>query len=189
MEHFDALTVAAAEFERRLRAVRDDQWDVPTPCEDWTVRELVRHVVGGNRMSVALLDGASRDEALGLLAGVDLGDDPVATFVAAAQAQLEAFRADGALERTCHHPAGDMPAAQIIGFRIGDLTLHAWDLARAIGADESLDADLVQEVWDGLQPLAPIIGQIGMFGDGPSGDVPEDAPLQVRMLDLVGRRP
>jgi hypothetical protein len=28
-----------------------------------------------------------------------------------------------------------------------------------------------------------------MFGDGPSGTVSADAPLQLRVLDLSGRRP
>jgi hypothetical protein len=34
-----------------------------------------------------------------------------------------------------------------------------------------------------------VIGQIGVFGDGPSGDVGEESELQLRLLDLTGRRP
>jgi hypothetical protein len=43
--------------------------------------------------------------------------------------------------------------------------------------------------WEGLQPMVPFIGEIGAFGTGPSGTVAEDAPLQLRLLDLTGRRP
>jgi hypothetical protein len=80
----------------------------------------------------------------------------------------------------------DMPGAQL--FRIGGLTLHAWDLARA-SADENLDSELVEAVWAQLSPLAPFIAETGVFGVGPSGEVGEGAPLQVRLLDLSGRRP
>jgi len=48
-----------------------------------------------------------------------------------------AFGASDATERIVHHPAMDMPGAQLLGFRIGGLTLHAWDLARASGGDET----------------------------------------------------
>ena len=189
MDQIDALVTATAELRRRLVEVGDDAWDAATPCEGWTVRSLVEHLVGGNHMAADLLHGGSREEAIAALDGISLGDDPVAAFDASAQAQLDAFREDGALERTCAHPAGDFSGAQVLGFRIGDLTTHAWDLARAIGADEALDPGLVEVVWEGFQPMAPFIGQIGLFGSGPSGDVGEDAPLQQRLLDLTGRRP
>ena len=84
---------------------------------------------------------------------------------------------------------GDLPGSAVLGFRIGDLTLHAWDLATAVGGTEELPEALVEKVWADLEPLSDNIATIGIFGDGPSGDVPEDAPLQTRLLDLVGRRP
>jgi len=83
----------------------------------------------------------------------------------------------------------DMPGAQLLGFRIGDLALHTWDLARAIGGDEELDEGLTANVWETLEPMAPFIGEIGVFGTGPSGTVGSDAPLQTRLLGVTGRRP
>ena len=88
-----------------------------------------------------------------------------------------------------HPNIGDITAAQLFGFRIADLTLHAWDLARAIGANERLDDELVELVYAGMQPLTPFIAQTGMFGSGPSGEHADDVPTQTRMLDLSGRRP
>ena len=189
MDNFESLTRATAEFEHRLRAVGPDQWDLPTPCTGWDVRGLVNHVAAGNRMAVRLLDGCSREEAMATIASDVLGADPVDTAVAEAAAQAAAFGEPVALERVCHHPMADIPGAMLIGFRVGDLTLHAWDLARATGGEEALDADLVAEVWAAMEPMGPFIAETGDFGDGPSGDVDEDAPLQTRMLDLAGRRP
>jgi len=185
----DLLEQATAAFAGRLAAVTSDQWDQPSSCDGWTVRDLVGHVLGGNAMTVALLHGASADEAMVFLAGLPVDDDAIAQFAANAAAQLDAFRADGASERICHHPMGDMPGAQVAGFRIGDLTLHTWDLAHSTGGDETLPAPLVERVWADLQPMAPMIGSIGLFGDGPTGTVADDAPLQTRLLDLAGRRP
>jgi uncharacterized protein (TIGR03086 family) len=188
MDEFELLDRGGVQFARVLGAVTTQDWASPTPCEGWTVRDLVVHVVGGTVTSVALLDGASRDEAFALRQTDVLGDEPLEAF-RTAQAQLsERFRkAD--LEMIVHHMVGDIPAAMLLGFRIGDLTLHSWDLARAVQADETLDPVLVQAAWDALAPMGETIGQTGVFGAGPSGAVGEDAPLQTRLLDLTGRRP
>jgi len=62
-------------------------------------------------------------------------------------------------------------------------------LARAIGADETLSPGLVGALWDAFAPIADFIKLAGVYGEGPSGDVPDDAPLQLRLLDVSGRRP
>jgi uncharacterized protein (TIGR03086 family) len=190
MEPLDTLALARSEFARRLRLVTDDDWQRPTPCDDWTVRDLVIHVVGGDRMSAALVHGASREEATEIRKTVDLGDDAVAAFDAEADKVAAAFAEPGAFERTLTHPSGMfMNCRQLLGFRIGDYALHAWDLARAIGADEKLDDALVQEVWDSMSPMGPMIANSGVFGSGPTGQLGDDTPLQDRLLDLTGRRP
>ena len=116
-------------------------------------------------------------------------DDALAEFARAADAQEAAFRAPGAFDRTCHHPIGDVPGAQLARFRIGDMTLHAWDVARATGGDETLDAELVADVYESMLPMTPFIGTVGVFGTGPSGTLDDAAPTQQRLLDLSGRRP
>lgn len=189
MDELTALHAATESFDAVIAQVRPDQWDAPTPCEGWSVSDLVSHVVGGNAMSVAMLGGATREETTPYLAGLPLGDDPVATYRAGAAAQLAAFEEDGALERTVAHPMMDMPGSQAIEFRVGDLTLHTWDLARAIGADETLNPALVEVVYERMAPMADVLSQIGIFGEGQSGTVDEQAALQTKLLDLAGRRP
>jgi uncharacterized protein (TIGR03086 family) len=185
----DALSRASDEFRAVVAQVGDDQWDATTPCAGWTVRDLVGHVVSGSEMAARLADGASRNEAIAAL-GIDrLGDDPITAVDRALRAQLVAFERPDVGVHVFHHPAGDMPGSQVLDFRIGDLLVHQWDLARAIGIDESLDPAVVQLVWDGIQPMLPMMSSVGVFGDGPSGTVADDAPLQLRLLDAMGRRP
>jgi len=192
MDALQMLGCARDEFGRRLRAASFDL-ACATPCEDWDVRDLVQHVIAGNRMAVVMLAGDSRDDVDAARRAItsrdQLGADPVGAFVESADAQAAAFARPGALETTCHHYVGDIPGTQLLGFRIADLTLHAWDLARAIGDDETLDDDLVAWVYEAMAPLAPTISQTGLFGDGPSATPPNDVPLQARLLDLTGRRP
>lgn len=190
MEPYAQLDAAGGEFAKRLRAVRPDQWSVATPCGKWDVRALVSHVVAGNRMAAILARGGSRDEALAPFGDADvLGSNPVEAFNGSFRVMVDTFKKPGALDRVVHHPAGDIPGQLLFGFRVGDNALHAWDLARAIGADESLHEGLVADLWAQLSPMKDMIAGTGMFGAGPSGEVGDDAPLQARLLDLTGRRP
>ena len=50
---------AVEEFGARVKAVADDQWELPTPCSDWNVRQLVNHLVYENRWTVPLMGGST----------------------------------------------------------------------------------------------------------------------------------
>lgn len=183
------LGSAADRFRTLVSSVGDDQWDLATPCDGWTVRQLVGHVASGSQMARLLADGGSREDAIATLSVDQLGDDPLAAIDVALTRQQEAFDRADIGDHIFHHPAGDMPGTQVIKFRLGDLLVHTWDLARAIGASEELDPALVEEVWAGIEPMIPMMAASGVFGQGPSGDVADDAPLQLRLLDAMGRRP
>ena len=64
---------------------------------------------------------------------------------------------------------------------------RVYDIARFIGADTTMPADLVQGLWDVLSPQAEEWRKLGVFG--PAVKVPDDAPLQNRLLALMGRDP
>lgn len=188
MDTLKALSKSRQEFETRLRQVGDDQWDLATPCSEWSVRDLVNHLLLGTRMTVQLLAGSSRDA---VMAGLDddlVSADPVGEFVALADQMEAGFGAADGLTGTVDHPMGEIPRQMFIGFRMIDNAVHAWDLARAIGADDQLDADLVSQLWDDIQPQAGMLAETGIFGQGASGDVGEDAPTQTRLLDVLGRQ-
>jgi len=187
-----ALELARDELQQRV-PLAVAKLDAPTPCEGWAVRDLLAHVIVGDHLAVALLDGRPRGEIdalrASLAAAEPLGGDPLRTFADSADAQAAAFARPGALEATCHTAAGPVPGRQLLTFRTCDLTVHAWDLARAVGADEALDGELVEWVHAAMAPGAASLGRTGWYGDGPSGTLPPDAPLQDRLLDLTGRRP
>ena len=189
MDPLDVLARGAAGFATTLGQVAPDQWGAPSGVGDWSVRALVDHVIGGDRMSTVILGGGTRSDGLAEFARSAQDTDPVAAFTGASRDMASAFAEPGALDRTVAHPAMAMPGSQLLGFRTAEYGLHGWDLARAIGADDAIDPDVLEALWALMEPLAPFMAATGMFGDGPSGTVPADAPLQVRVLDLSGRRP
>ena len=67
-----------------------------------------------------------------------------------------------------------------------DTLVHTWDLARAIGQDERLDADAVTFSFDALRPNDEAIRGPGSYG--PRLDPPPGADEQTRFLAFLGRR-
>ncbi len=137
-------------FERRLVAVSGPQWGWPTPCEGWTVADLVGHVVTGNQMAIELLDGL-RSPVPGA-AAVDTASmrQLEAWFVETCRVQDEVFTATSS-EASVAHPAGRITAREFAIYRSADIVVHAWDLARAIGAADTIGSELVEQV------LAPYV--------------------------------
>lgn len=181
------MTSAEREFGVRLANVTPDQWDLLTNCGEWTVRDLANHVIGANRMSTVLLAGGDRAAGIAQLAQSDDDADPVQAFADSSAAQARAFAAPGAMAATVAHPVGDIPAGQLFEFRLIDLTVHGWDLAISTQQDPTLDPALVEVLWERLAPRASHLSSTGVFGAGASGTVPQDAPLQARLLDILGR--
>lgn len=181
------IDAASAEFERVVRELPGDSWSRTTPAEV-TVRELVEHVVVGNRFTALLLAGVGRDVARERLGGDQLGDDPLAAVVESAGRQAEGFAA-APPDQAVPHPNGDISAAAFLRFRLVDLVVHAWDLLRAADLDETLDPTVVSGLWSSVEPHLPEMLAFGAYGDGPSGNLSLDATLQARLLDAFGRRP
>ncbi len=187
MELSTDLRLATDAFLDRLHRISTAQFDLDTPCEGWNVADLINHVAVGSAMAVALVEGASTEEAAAIMSSRVEGE-LVAVCRHQLSAAVSALEGPIAHEDIVHHPVGDVPASQLLSFRIGDLTLHSWDLSRATGMNEALPQALVERSWADFSPMEPFIGSIGMFGDGPSGLLGEDADLQARLLDLTGRR-
>jgi uncharacterized protein (TIGR03086 family) len=183
----ELIDAASAEFERVVRQLPADSWERPTPS-DISVRELVEHVVFGNRFTALLLAGVARHEARTMLTGDQLGDDPVTAVVESARAQARAFEGTPP-GRPVPGPNGNSSAAAYLRFRLVDLVVHAWDLLRAAGLDETVDPRIVVDVRDMVAPHLDEMLASGAYGAGRSGTLPADVSPQSQLLDWFGRRP
>ena len=82
--------------------------------------------------------------------------------------------------------SGEKPTAEYCWEMTTDALIHSWDLARGIGADEDLDPELVELVYERTLPIAEHLQETGLFA--PPVPVPPEALLQTKLLALFGRR-
>jgi uncharacterized protein (TIGR03086 family) len=176
---------AVEEFGARVRAVGEDQWELPTPCSDWNVRQLVNHLVYENRWTVPLMEGGTIAEVGDRFEGDLLGDRPGAAWDESSAEAVAAVQADGALERIVHLSSGPTPAREYVSQLFADHLIHAWDLARAIGADERLDPELVDACAAWFASMEETYRAIGAIGDRP--ETPAGADAQTTLLAAFGR--
>jgi uncharacterized protein (TIGR03086 family) len=183
----DQLAHALDVAEDLVAAVRDDQWGAPTPCADWTVRDLVNHLVGGNLLFADALRGEPLPPLEELRRNRDrLGDDPVAAFRVAADTLLVAFRQPGALDQVVTVPVGTVPGIGALHLRLVETLVHGWDLARATGRPPGFPEALAeQELAFSRAKLADL--PAGRTPFAPSQPAPDDAPALDRLAALLGR--
>jgi nitrilase len=173
-------------FARLVHEVGDDQWSAATPCDGWDVRALVNHVVAEDRWTVPLLDGAKVAEVGDRFDGDVLGADPVGACEAATK-EATAAAACTDPDRTVHLSFGDVGAREYLGQLFAEHLVHAWDLARGIGADEALPADLVAACAAWFAEREEAYRAAGHIGPRPP--LPEAADPQQRLLAAFGRQP
>lgn len=176
---------AASAFRRVAAGVGPGQWDADTPCDGWSVRELVNHVASGNLWVGELVAGKSIAEVGDRLEGDLLGDAPVEITAASCVVAVDAFNGDGAMDAPCAVSYGPVPGSVYCGHRIVDLVGHGWDLATATGQPTDIDPALVSACIEILEPQLEMLAGSGMFGE-PS-DPGASVPPQARLLAMLGR--
>jgi uncharacterized protein (TIGR03086 family) len=187
MEALELLQRAQREFARRVARVRPSDLSLPTPCPEWDVAALIRHVVGADRAYVAIMRGGSVEDFARVASATDLSERPAADFEASSAELLEEMGRPSELDRIVHHPIGDIPVLQLLGMRVTDWTVHGWDLARAIGGEERIDPGLAEALLKRTQARGDALYATGYFRRGPG--VPGNASPQAQLLDLLGRDP
>ena len=178
---------ALLELARRVPVVGQGQWHDPTPCSEWDVHALTNHVVNELRWVPPLLEGRTIEEVGDRFDGDLLGSDPVGAAQEAMREAADAATRPRALERVVHLSFGDASGGEYLAQITSDVAIHTWDLARAVGADERLDPDLVTFVHDYLAPHVDHWRAAGAFG--PPTEVADDADAQDKLLAMVGRDP
>lgn len=149
----------------RVNAVTEDQWDDPTPCSEWTVRDLTNHVVGEDLWTVPLMQGRTIEEVGDQFAGDVLGADPIATALSAAAEAESVVAAALPSGGKVHLSYGAEDMSEYVRQLVADHLIHGWDLAAATGGDVRLDPRVVHEVavWfadrEEMYRSAGIIGQ------------------------------
>ncbi len=174
--------------------VGDDHWGQTRPAwfqtgarGDATLRELVNYHAQDSAWVPDVLSGKTIAEVGEAHGGDLLGADPKAGYRTQSEVAITAAETLDDPDRTVHLSYGDFPAREYLKHVTTFRGFRAYDIAKWIGASTELPAALVQGLWDEVAPEAETWRSMGVFG--PAVPVPDDAPLQDRLLALVGRDP
>jgi uncharacterized protein (TIGR03086 family) len=172
----------SAAFTDRVRQVPPSAWDDPSPCDGWNARDIVGHMV---EWMPAFLGSVGAP----LAPGPGVTADPVGAWTHVAH-EVQRVLDDPTLasrEFEHEHLGSDTIEHAIAMIMVGDVVIHTWDLARATGLDDTLPADIVHEMYEGMSAMGDALRVGGQFG--PAVAVPADADEQTRLVALTGRTP
>jgi uncharacterized protein (TIGR03086 family) len=172
--------------------INQEQMDLAVPAElrlrpNQTLRGTMNLLAYENLCVPEVLGGADKLATNPEFTGDLLEDDPQGNYRRYSAAANQAAAALDDPDRIVHISYGDFPASDYLRDITIQRGMSACDVARLIGADTTLPDDVVQDLWDIIEPIAGYLREFGVFG--PEVDVPEDAPLQDRLLGLTGRQP
>lgn len=183
MNNLGDLDRVTAGVRTVLDRVRDDQWDRPTACSEWNVREVANHLAYGALKAAAWVVGraepAEEDH---------LDVDPRSRFEVTAKEIRVVFGEPGFLERTVETPLGSLPGTMLVASRVNELLVHGWDIADATCQSTDLEPELAEQA---LAQWQAHLGGQPRPENGPFA--PEQQPLENptatdRLAAFLGRR-
>jgi uncharacterized protein (TIGR03086 family) len=172
----------ASQFTSRVDAVPEEGWDRVSPCEGWLARDVVGHLV---EWLPAFFFGTWD---LGAPVSPSVDEDPAGAWRVLDTTIQSALDDPSIADQTRETRMGNTTFAQAIDMICTpDVLIHTWDLARAVGLDETLDADEVHRFASTMEPLDQMLRESGHYG--PRVPVAADADEQTQLLAFLGRRP
>jgi uncharacterized protein (TIGR03086 family) len=177
----DLLDRSFAAVGSLIGKIRPEQWSSATPCTDWTVRDVVGHVIGMNRVFAAMLADEPPPQR-----GGDLPDDELRPqYGNSAALLMAAFSEPGRLDRTYSGPLGSATGAQRLNIRLYDLLAHGWDIAQAIHQPAALPEDAAEVALAFVRAQLRDEDRAGRFGS--PQEAPANATAIQRLVAYLGR--
>ncbi len=183
------LTPAARAVADLLPGIGDDQLSGPTPCPDYTVSDLLFHLLG---LSTAFAAAARKD--IGPLTATppestafDLPPDWRTQLPARLDELVSAWREPQAWEGQTQVGGVHLPGAVTGQFGLNELVIHGWDLARATGQQYDPGDAGARVSYDLMSASADPATRPPIFG--PVVPVPAEAPWLDRAVGMSGRNP
>ncbi|MBL1074899.1 TIGR03086 family protein [Nocardia sp. 2] len=178
---------AVAQMAEVIAAIRPDQAELPTPCEDWPVRRVIGHLLGQILPNFTV---AARGETPDWHAAEgEFGDDWAAEFRAGSGELLAAWHAADLDQEAPVAGGGTAPLRTRADQQITEFAMHAWDLATATAQDRELDPELAEHglAWS-KQLLKPEFRGPGK-AFGLEIPIADNAPAYDRLAAWFGRDP
>lgn len=183
----DLLAAAITTAAPALALIGPEDLGRPTPCSEWTLRDLLQHIAG----RAVLSECAARGIAVTTFPEAEadlLGDNPAETVAALLTQSAAAWqRTDADLSAPCTTPIGVMPGAGLVMFQAQDVFVHTWDLGKAIGQDPDFGPQLTATML-ALHRQTITEDFRGTFF-APAIPVPDSATDLDKLVAFLGRQP
>ena len=172
----------AGRFTDVVDAVPADAWSNAAPCEGWTARDVVRHLVEWVPFFFSRA-------AIELPVSVSVDDDPAKAWAQlrdALQAKLDdptSVEAEIDIEPVGRHTV----AAAIEQFVTGDIVVHMWDLAKAAGVDATIDHEMAVRMLAPMSAIGDMLVASGHYKQ--AVPVPDSASVEDKLIAATGRDP
>ena len=168
-------------FGTTVEAMGPDDWGKPSPCEGWTARDVLAHVLDSEASAVTKV-------GLSIERSVDVRDDPVAAWREVRDG-IQALLGDPVAAALEYESLGALTtiADTIDRFLCFDLIVHRWDIARSAGSDVIIPAEDVRAADALLDSMGRMFYDYG--AGAPAVAVAHDASSQQKLLGRAGRDP
>jgi uncharacterized protein (TIGR03086 family) len=180
----DLFLRAVAQTSKIIAGIKPEQWHNATPCAEWDLRVLVNHVIGEHRWLTSIFGGGTIASVGDSLEGDLTGDDPIATYMAAA-AEAVASYDKAILDGRYDVSIGDITGYDYTAQLFMDQLVHGWDIMKGSGQQIQLDDDLASQAIPVAQEMVAFVGQGSVFGN--TLDVGGDVPSLALLLGTLGR--
>ncbi len=170
-----------------IASVRPDDLAAPSPCEAWSTRDLLNHVIGGAAMFAEAFGGAPVLDISGRLPDV-VGDDPMPAFERSAGAFGAAVGQPGAMDVVLELPFGPMTGRAFLRFAAFDLLVHTWDIASVTGHEVDVPDEVVAAAFTTAQQVLGTVPRSELLC-GDAVEAPEGATPLEQLVAYAGRRP
>ena len=171
---------------RCIANVQTDQFDLPTPCSEWTLEQLLNHMVYELLWVPDMLAGKTVADVGSRYDGDVLHGDVQTALTTASSAAIQAVNGITDLQQPVHVSYGDVTAQHYIDEMISEVVLHSWDVDQAIQCNLIIPDDTAQYIYEWLQPRQKEMAGSGLFAA--QVEVPEGSSIQTKLLGLVGRQ-
>ncbi|MEU6372458.1 TIGR03086 family metal-binding protein [Streptomyces sp. NPDC046909] len=184
---FQVLTEAHGYLREVVAAVPAGAWGAPTPCTEWTARQVLNHArIDQQGYGLAITGG--RPDSDPFAPADALAPDPVAELDAALGLVAGAYAALPAGADEVPTPLGPLPRRLAAAAAAMDAAVHAWDIAVATGQDRPLTEELAEDIWPLAERLVDHLrDSYGVFA--PARKTPDDSGRADALLAFLGRDP
>ncbi len=172
----------AGTFTLRVEGAPPEAWDNQSPCEEWTARDIIGHLK--QWMRPVILEPARVE----CPAFPSLKSDPVGGWLALDDAVQRALASPELMSKTV---GGGSSLSDYLGlFALFDVLVHTWDLARATGQDETIDAVEAARLLESMREEEAVRRHVDEREHfGPAIEIPDDADIQTKLIAYTGRQP